>query len=116
MNKNVTVRIPVNEPILSYEKDTQWQLLEKYAGNCPVPHYSTGYCFNNPTETSFSRPYRDYGYHSLSEEDAEKIRIYWTQTTMEIGISPDDIEVEIWDSSEEWPIFNSDEIEVRGIE
>lgn len=116
MDKCVTVKISVEEPTISYEKDTQWERLENYAGNCPIPHFSSGYCFNRAGEKVWGRPYRDYYYNVLSEEDAEKIRIYWTQATLEIGIGPDDIEVQIWDESEEWPILNTDEIETRGME
>lgn len=116
MDKCVTVKITVDEPTITYEKDTQWDRLERHAGNCPIPHFTSGYCFNRAGEMVWGRPYRDYRYGNLSEEDAEKIRIYWTQATLEIGISPDDIEVEIWDLSEEWPILEADEIETRGME
>jgi len=32
MDKCVTVKISVEEPTISYEKDTQWERLENYAG------------------------------------------------------------------------------------
>lgn len=116
MDKCVTVRISVDEPTISYEKDTQWERLERYAGNCPIPHFGSGFCFNRTQEKVFGKPYRDYNYHQLSVEDAERIRIYWTQATLEVGISPDDLDIEIWDSKDEWPILDTDEIEVRGME
>ena len=118
MDKCMTVKISVDEPTITYEKDTQWERLdlERHAGNCPIPHFASGYCFNRAGEMVWGRPYRNYDYHKLSEEDAEKIRIYWTQATLEIGISPDDVQVEIWDEKDEWPILDTDEVEVRGIE
>lgn len=116
MNKCMMVKISVDEPTISYEKDTRWSRLELYAGKCPIPHFSSGYCFNHKEETVFEKTFRDYEYHKLSEEDAELIRIYWSHVTLEIGIGLDDIEIEIWDSNEEWPILNPDEIEIRGSE
>jgi len=117
MNKNVTVRISVDEPILTYEKDTRWELLEKHAGNCPIPHYSTGYCFNRSENGQIlGRPFREYNYRNLSDGNTELIRIYWTNIDMEIGIGFGDVVVDIWDTREEWPILDAEKIEVRGLE
>lgn len=104
MKKQVTVRIKVQEPTISYEKDTQWSRLEKLAGNCPVPYSSSGYDLVGSV--------REYDYSVETRSQAEEIRIYWTQSEVEIGITPD---VEIWDEEED-AILNPDEIEVRGIE
>ena len=46
MDKCATVKITVDEPTITYEKDTQWERLERHAGNCPIPHFASGYCFN----------------------------------------------------------------------
>ena len=105
MKKQVTVKIAVQEPTISYEKDTHWQKLEHLAGNCPVPYSSTGY--------SIKTPVRDYHYHNVTTEEAELIRVYWTETELEV----DEIrEVEIWDSEEDYPVLEGDKIKVREME
>jgi len=111
MKKEVTVKIAVQEPTISYEEDTQWERLERLAGNCPVPYSSCGYLLNLHELSGPS--IREYNYHNVTSEEAELIRIYWTQSEIEIGECP---EIEIWDPSEEYPILDTDEIEVRGLE
>lgn len=105
MKKQVTVKIAVQEPTISYEEDTQWARLEHLAGKCPVPYSSCGYMFEPST--------REYNYHNVTSEDAELVRVYWTQSEIEIGECPI---VDIWDSDDEYPVLDTDGIEVRGLE
>ena len=111
MKKEVTVKIAVQEPTISYEEDTQWARLERLAGNCPVPYSSCGYLLNLHELTGPS--IREYNYHSVTSEEAELIRIYWTQSEIEIGECP---QIDIWNPDEDYPVLDTDEIEVRGLE
>lgn len=103
MKKNLKIKIYVDEPTLSYEKHTQWERLEKLAGKCPVPHFSTGYCLQ---KIDSPKSYRDYCYSNLSEEQLDMVRVYWQSSEIETDI-------EIWDSEVDWPILNSDLIKIE---
>ncbi len=116
MKKEVTVKIAVQEPTISYEEDTQWERLERLAGNCPVPYSSCGYMFADTREVpgSFENlTIREYNYHNVTSEEAELVRVYWTQSEVEIGECP---QIDIWNPDEDYPVLDTDEIEVRGLE
>lgn len=109
MAKHMSVKVKVLDPIVTFEKDTYWNQLEKYAKNCPVSFSSEGYCFNFIGDNVFGKPYNFYEYFDVTEEECEKIRIYWVDSEYEIV-------VEDWDDADEWPVVDSDEIETRGID
>jgi len=106
---HVTVRIPVKmpprvtvmEPTIVKDSESKWDQLEKHARNCPIAHFSSGYIFLNEI--------RDYFYSEMSKEDAEKVRIYWTDKF-------DDVEVVVfpWEPGDEYPmVFNPDDIPIQ---
>lgn len=116
MKNQVTVKIAVQEPTISYEEDTQWARLEHLAGKCPVPYSSCGYIFADTREVPVSFEnlvIREYNYHNVTSEEAELIRIYWTQSEIEIGECP---QIDIWNPDDDYPVLDTDEIEVRGLE
>lgn len=105
----VTVRIPVTmtprvtvmEPTIVKDSESKWDQLERHARGCPIAHSSSGYVFLNEI--------RDYFYPEMSEEDAERVRIYWTEKF-------DDVEVVVfaWEPGDEYPmVFNPDDIPIQ---
>jgi hypothetical protein len=105
----MSVKVEVLDPIISHEKDTFWNQLEKYAKNCPISYSSQGYCFNAIGDNVFGKPYKNYDYFDVAEDEGEKIRIYWVESEYEIV-------VEDWDDADEWPIVESDDIQTKGFD
>ena len=83
--------------------------MEKYAKNCPISYSSQGYCFNAIGDNVFGKPYKNYDYFDVAEDEGEKIRIYWVESEYEIV-------VEDWDDADEWPIVESDDIQTKGFD
>ena len=109
MAKHMSVKVEVLDPIISHEKDTFWNQLEKYSKNCPISYSSQGYCFNAIGDNVFGKPYKNYDYFDVAEDEGEKIRIYWVESEYEIV-------VEDWDDADEWPIVESDDIQTKGFD
>jgi len=82
--------------------DVDFNQLEEYAKNSPVPFSGTVYCFNAVGEKVFGKPYKNYDYFDVTEEDREKIRTYWEGSEYEVVF-------DVWDDADEWLVGDSND-------
>jgi hypothetical protein len=108
-SKNVTVKIPVLEPLVIKDSESLWSRIQNLISKCPVANFSSGLCFyrdrDSDNHTSFSHVTCEY--KDLSEGDMESVRIFWSSSDM-------NAELDVWDSDRAWPILNTEEVKVYG--